>query len=114
MQISLSKFSMFLAGLVSLGCIMGVGYLLFTIFFTGPVADQAPVLTLANVRDFGPKLQKASAILVDPTSKIALNKNKDLQFLISPLFLSFTENPVQIELSKSRGRPDPFVPYVAP
>lgn len=114
MQISLSKFSMFLTGIVSLGLVIGTGYLFFTIFLGGPEPEVAPVLTASHVSTFGPKYQRAAAALVEPKSKISLNKDKNLQFLNSSLYLSFTEKPEVIGLSKSRGRADPFVPYVAP
>ena len=114
MQISLSKFSLFLAGLSSLGLIVGTGYLFFTIFLGGPEPEVIPTLSLTTVGVFGPKYQKASAALVDPVSKISLNKDKNLQFLKSPLYESFTEEPNVISLTKIRGRADPFVPYVAP
>jgi hypothetical protein len=115
MQISLTKFSMFLTGVVSIGLVVGTGYLLFTIFFGGPEADVVPTPSLANVSVFGPKMRNAAAALVDPKLKISLDSTKDLAFLSSPLFLSFTEQPDVIGLSKIRGRENPFVPlYVAP
>ena len=115
MQISLSKFSVFLAGLTSFGLVLGTGYLLYTIFFGGPEPDIIPVPTLANVSVFGPKMRGAAAALVDPKLKISLDATKDLTFLTSPLYLSFTEKPDFIELSKIRGRENPFVPlYVTP
>jgi hypothetical protein len=115
MQISLSKFSVVLTGIVSAGLVIGAAYLLFTLFFKGPVPDANPVLTLATVGVFGPKYQRASAALVDPANKISLDKNKNLQFLNSELYQSFTESPFVVQLSESRGRADPFVPlYVAP
>lgn len=115
MQISLSKFSLFLTGVTSLGLVIGTGYLLYTIFFGGPEPDIVPIPTLANVSVFGPKMRGAAAALVDPKLKISLDNNKDLTFLLSPLYLSFTENPKVIELSKIRGRENPFVPlYAAP
>ncbi len=115
MQISLSKFSLFLTGVVSLGLVLGTGYLLYTIFFTGPEPDQIPVLTIGTASVFGPKLSRATAALVDPGSKVSLDRDKDLKFLSTPLYLSFTVAPEVVGLSDSRGRADPFVPlYVAP
>lgn len=115
MQISLEKFSVFLAGIASLALVAGTGYLFFTIFFTGPEPDVVPVLTPANVSSFGPKFQQATAAIIDPSSKISLDKKKNFQFTTSALFLSFTEDPDQVLLSKVRGRENPFVPsYVAP
>ena len=75
---------------------------------------MAPVLTVASVGVFGPKLQKAASSIVEPSAKVELNKDKNLQFLDSALYNSFTIRPDAIPLSKSRGRADPFVPYVAP
>lgn len=115
MQISLSKFSVFLTGIVSVGLVIGTGYLLYTIFLGGPKPDILPIPTLANVGVFGPKMRSAASSLVDPKLKISLNKDKDLTFLTSALFFSFTESPDVIELSKIRGRENPFVPlYAAP
>jgi hypothetical protein len=114
MQISLEKFSLFLTGVISLGLVAGTGYLLFTIFFNAPSPDPVPVLTYANVGVLGPKIQKAAAVLVDPQQKVELNKQKNLKFLESDLFKSFTVKPEDVLLSESRGREDPFVPYVAP
>lgn len=114
MQISLQKFSLFLTGIVSVGLIGGTGYLLFTIFFTGPEPDPVPVLTAASASILGPKIQRATSVFVDPASKVELNKQKNLQFLTSELFDSFTVTPDDVLLSESRGRADPFVPYVAP
>lgn len=115
MQISLSKFSVFLTGVVSLGLVIGTGYLLYTVFLGGPEPDSSPVPTLASVSVFGPRMRSAALALVDPKSKISLDSAKDLIFLTSPLYLSFTENPDVIGLSKIRGRENPFVPlYVAP
>lgn len=115
MQISLEKFSLFLTGVASLGLVLGTGYLFFTIFFGGPKPDVLPVLTVSSVGVFGPKLQKATAALVEPTSKIDLDKTKNLQFLNTPLFNSFTKDPDDILISKTRGRENPFVPsYVTP
>ncbi len=114
MQISLTKFSLFLAGIISIGLVIGSLYFLFTIFFGGPKPDDFPIITVSNIGVFGPRIHKAAAVLVDPDNKVELNKDKNLKFLTSDLYLSFTENPDVIPLSQSRGRPDPFVPYVAP
>jgi hypothetical protein len=58
-------------------------------------------------------MQKAGAILVNKSDKIML-KEKDIIFTKGDLFKSFTEIPEGIPMSDSRGRADPFVPYVAP
>ena len=114
MQISLEKFSLFLTGITSVGLVIGTGYLFFVIFFEGPTPEVSPVLTVASVGVFGPKLQKATAAIVDPNSKIELNKQKNINFTETPLFNSFTVYPDDILLSRIRGRENPFVPYVAP
>lgn len=114
MQISLSKFSLFLAGIVSLGLVGATGYLFFTIFFKGPEPEIIPVPSLVNLGIFGPRIRSAAGSFLDPKSKISLDNNKDLKFLTSQLFVSFTEKPDYVDLSKVRGREDPFVPYVTP
>ena len=115
MQISLSKFSLALAGIASVGLVLATGYLLFNVFFSGPEPDVIPVLTISNAGVFGPKLQKATAAIVDPVSKISLDKDKNLKFVTSALYLSFTDDPEVVPLSKIRGRENPFVPtYVTP
>ncbi len=115
MQISLEKFSMFLTGIISIALVAGTGYLFYIIFFMGPKPDVVPVLTSSNVSNFGPKFQQATAAIVDPSSKISLDKNKNFKFITSPLYLSFTEDPDKVLLSRVRGRENPFTPlYVAP
>ena len=111
MQINLSKFIGGLTGLVSLALVAGFGYLTFTLFFGGDTG--VATLESTNVSILGPKSQKAAAALLNATSKISLKK-KDLAFTEGALFKSFTDVPDDVPLSDSRGRPDPFVPYVAP
>lgn len=113
MQISLEKFSVFLTGIASVGLVLATGYFLYTIFFEGPQPDPSPVLTVASVGVFGPKLQRATAAIVDPGSKIELNKQKNLLFVDSALYASFTEDPEDIMPSKVRGRENPFLPSYA-
>jgi hypothetical protein len=84
---------------------------MFLIFFTGPKAEAAPSIAAINPAVFGPKIQKAAVTVQG--KKITLSK-KDILFTESPLFKSFTEVPKPVPLSDTRGRPDPFVPYVAP
>ncbi len=114
MQISLTKFSLFIAGAVSIGLLAGTGYLLFNIFFRGPAPSAVPEVSTVSTSILGPKAQKAATVLIDPSFKVELNKQKNLQFLDSALFNSFTVTPDDVNLSESRGREDPFVPYVAP
>lgn len=114
MEISISKLtgiivSIAVAGVVGYSC-----YFLYGILFTGPKADGSTVLTSGTVSILGPKLQSAGSAIVDPVTKISLNRQKDLQFLDSALFKSFTDLPVTIPPTNIRGRADPFVPYVAP
>ena len=97
-------------------CIAIVGYSLYLaygVFFNGPVAQEGGGLANINPGLYGPKIQKAAAPLVDANAKISF-KSKDVAFTKTPLFQSFTDLPVEIPLSATRGRPDPFVPYAAP
>ncbi len=113
MQISLSKLAGVVTGIFVIGMIGYMMYFLFTVFFKGPQADATPIISEASVALYGGKLQKAAAALVASDQKIALSK-KDLQFTEKDLYKSFTELPASVSLTESRGRPDPFVPYVAP
>ncbi len=113
MQISLSKLAGVVTGAVVIGITGYALYFLFTVFFKGPQVNASSVITEESLAVFGPKLQKAAGAIVDPSQKISLSK-KDLQFLEKNLYKSFTELPSTVPLSESRGRPDPFVPYVAP
>lgn len=113
MQINPSKFTALIVGIVSLGLTGWVFYFLFGVFFSGAKVDPTAPLSQADVAVLGPKIQKAATILVDPKQKISLTK-KDLAFTDSALFKSFTDLPETVPLSESRGRPDPFAPYVAP
>jgi hypothetical protein len=114
MQISLSKLYAAIAILVGLGLTSYSGYFLYVVFFDGPQPSVAPSLNTLNLGILDPKVQQAVSAIVDPVQKIALNKNKDISFVDSPLYKSFTVKPGDIPLSASRGRPNPFVPYVAP
>ena len=113
MQINLSKLMGIVTGIITILMIGGSGYFLFSVFFDGPQEETSPTLATLNVSIFGPKIQKAAAALVDPQRKISLKK-KDIAFTESALYQSFTDLPEEVPLSDSRGRPDPFVPYVAP
>ena len=113
MQISISKFMGVVTGIVILGLIAAFGYFVYTVFFTASVTTAAPSLDNINTNVLGPKAQKAASVLVNAHDRISLKK-KDLSYTESKLFNSFTEVPGSVPLSESRGRPDPFVPYVAP
>lgn len=111
MQINLSKFIGFLTGVASVALIGGFGYFMYLVFFVGPEPEQIPSLETISVGTFGPKLQKAASAVRD--KKIQLDK-KNISFTESALFKSFTDVPDSVPLSDTRGRDDPFVPYVAP
>ncbi len=113
MQISLSKLSGVVTGVVIIGMVGYMGYFLFVIFFKGPQVDFSPRVSVESVSIFSGELKKAAAVIVSSDAKIALTK-KDLQFTEKDLYKSFIEQPATISLTESRGRADPFVPYVAP
>ena len=112
MEISVSKFVGAVTGIISVVFFGGFCYLAYGLFFEGEVIAEANINSI-NVGILGPKAGKAAAVLVNATDKITLKK-KDLAFTESTLYKSFTDTPDDIPLSDSRGRPDPFVPYVAP
>lgn len=113
MQISISKFTGVVTGILSLGVVIAFGYFTFNLFFGGDNVADVPTVTSINLTILGPKAQKAAAVLVNASDKVTLKK-KDIAFTESSLYKSFTETPDSVPLSESRGRPDPFVPYVAP
>ena len=113
MQINLSKFMAGITGIVVLGLISFSCYLAYQLFFVGNDVETIPTIETLNVGIFKPKMQSAAAALTNKTEKISFTKN-DIAFTESPLFKSFTERPGSIPLSEKRGRPDPFIPYVAP
>lgn len=102
------------------GCIAALGvaalgvslYFAYDLFFVNK-GESPAALTNINTSLFGPKVQAAAQVLTDKSKKISLGKN-DLSFTEKPLYKSFTDIPVDVPLSNKRGRPDPFVPYVAP
>jgi len=115
MEISLSKLSAVVTGMVIIGMIGFAGYFIFTVFLNGPTPDSINAkLTTSNMANLGPKYQKAAAILVDSPQKVSLDRKKDLQFLDSKLFQSFTVLPTEVLPTKIRGRENPFAPYVTP
>lgn len=111
MQISPAKFTGFLTGVLSVALIGGFGYFTYLVFFTGPIPEAIPQLTSVNPASYGPKIQKAAGAVKD--KKILLGET-NLAFTKTALFNSFTEKPSYVPLSDTRGREDPFVPYVAP
>jgi hypothetical protein len=113
MQINPSKFTGLLVGIISLGLLGWCLYFFYGVMFSGVSSNPTAPLTAADVAIFGPKLQKAGAVMVDPKQKVALTK-KDFAFTELTLFKSFTDLPEVVPMSDSRGRPDPFAPYVAP
>lgn len=113
MDINVQKLQQWTALVIYLAIIGFTFYLGYVVFFTGPKADEGVGLASINPGAYGPKIQKAAAALVDANARISF-KTKDLAFTSTPLFKSFTEVPLEVPLSATRGRPDPFVPYVAP
>ncbi len=114
MQIQLSKFVAFLTGVASIVFLGAFGYFLYLVLFSGPSVESSPTIASINPANFGPKVQKAATLVKDVNDKkIRLSKN-DITFTDSLLFKSFTDIPDAIPLSETRGRDDPFVPYVAP
>jgi hypothetical protein len=84
------------------------------LFFDGEADSPAPTIATLDPSIFGPKVQDVMSALNSPAKKINLDKKKDLIFINSSLYKSFTDMPKDVPLSDSRGRPDPFVPYVTP
>jgi hypothetical protein len=113
MQISLSKFLGVVTGIIGVGMFLYFGYFCYDLFFTGDSTSDTVSVETLNISVLGPKMQKAGAVLVNKTDKIMLKK-KDIAFTEGDLFKSFTEIPKGVQMTDSRGRADPFVPYVAP
>ena len=113
MQISLSKLVGFLTLVISVGLLGAFGYFSYVVVFDGSSVAAGTSIESVNGAAFGPKMQKAVNALSGGTGKIALKK-KDLAFTEKDLFKSFTDIPDSVPLSDSRGRPNPFVPYVTP
>ena len=114
MEVNFSKLAGGVSGIVALGLIGFTAYFTFTLFFDGVEDAPAPTLATVNAGLFGSKVQEVASALTDQKRKIALDKKKDLQFIDSALYKSFVDLPEDVPLSDSRGRPDPFIPYVAP
>jgi len=113
MQISPSKLAGFLTLIVSIGLIGAFGYFSYITLFSGSSTEVGTSIETVNAGAFGSKMQKAVKALSGGSGKISLKK-KDLAFTEKDLFNSFTDIPDSVPLSDSRGRPNPFVPYVAP
>lgn len=112
MEIDPKKFAAVVAGITSLGLIAFSGYFLFDVFFGGEKPEAPTSVETVNFGLFGPKVQAASKILVG-SSKVSFKK-KDFAFTESSVYKNLTEPAEVIPMSDSRGRPDPFQPYVAP
>mgnify|MGYP003442129372 CR=1 FL=1 len=113
MDINVAKLEKWVA-IIACAAVIGFGgYLAYVVFFTGPKVESNPTLAGVNASLFGPKIQKAAAALTDNNQKILLKK-KNLEFSETALYKSFQDLPVDVPLSDSRGRPDPFVPYASP
>ena len=114
MQISLSKLQGVVTAIIVLGIIGYAGYFLFGVFINGPKPNGSSVVSEASLGIYGPKIQKAASSMVDPSQRVALSK-KDLKFMDTDLYKSFTELPVTVLPTKVRGRENPFIPpYVTP
>ncbi len=109
MQVNNALLKLIATGIIILGVIATPFYFAYTIFFSSTVEVGG-----YNPGLFGPRMQQASQILSAAAASKMSFKQKDLLFTQSPLYKSFVDPPEVIPLSDSRGRPDPFVPYVAP
>ena len=114
MQISISKLFLFISGLFAVALVAASGYIIYLIFFTGIEKNLNPTVSTINIAVYGTKIGATAAALADPSKKISLNLDKDLAFIKSDLYKSFSTPLTEIPLSDSRGRANPFVPYVAP
>lgn len=112
MQISPSKFTGALVGIAIILMLGGGLYFLYGLFFLGPKPQESVSIDTLNVGILKSKMQKAGSALVGK-NKVSLRK-QDIVFAESALYKSFTDIPEGVPLSDSRGREDPFAPYVAP
>lgn len=114
MQVNISKLVGGVSGVVGI-ILVGISlYFMYSIFFGDNEPLPAPTLSTLDVSIFGAKVKLAASALTGASQKISLDKKKDLIFIESKLYKSFTDMPEDVPLSDSRGRPDPFIPYVAP
>jgi hypothetical protein len=114
MEVNFSKLVGGISGIVGILLIGGSMYFMYTIFSEGGNTAPEPTLANLNVSIFNQKIQLVAASITGSGQKISLDKKKDLIFTESKLYKSFTDMPEDVPLSDSRGRPDPFIPYVAP
>ena len=117
MEINVAKLIGGVVGVLSLALLLGSGYFLYDVFFNGAQVDPTVSVKAVTTDFFGPKAQKAASAITDPKQKISLRHTitqDDIAFTEKELFKSFTDLPESVPLSESRGRPDPFTPYVAP
>jgi hypothetical protein len=112
MEINPQKFAAVVSAVASIGLIGCTVYFLFIIFFGVKAPEQVSDVSQVNSSAFGPKVQEAASVLTG-AKKISF-KQKDMAFTESALFKNFTDLPETVSLTNERGRPDPFVPYVAP
>ena len=113
MDINVLKLEKGVALAVCVGVIGFAGYLTYVLFFTGPKPNPNPTITSVNINVFGTKVKTAAKALTDNSQKVLL-KEKDLLFMTTTLYKSFSDLPLDVKPSDSRGRPDPFVPYASP
>ena len=113
MQISLSKFLGVITGILGVGMFLWFGYFSYNLFFKEESSSETLTIDSINVGILGAKMQKAASVLVNKSDRVLLKK-KDISFTEGDLFKSFTEVPEGVPMTDSRGRADPFVPYIAP
>ncbi len=113
MQISPVKFTGFMVAIASVGFFVFFLYVLYLVFFGGPVPVVVNTTKDLNPSTFGAKYKKALSALNDSANKISLGKS-DISFTRENLFKSFVDEPEDVPMTDSRGRDDPFFPYAAP
>lgn len=109
MEISPSKFAAFLSGIISLVLVGGMFYFCYILFFSNSSYVSGGPVTTSDILVFGPKM-RAAVVVADPQQKLSFSS----PYIDTLLFKSFSDKPEVVPLTDSRGRPDPFVPYVAP
>ncbi len=115
MEINLQKLQAGVAAGIGVAIVAYSLYLGYSVFFSGPVAESSPTLASVSPSSFsGANKIKKSAEMVGGTGKKISFTRKDYLFTESSVYKSFTDDPVVVPLSDTRGRPDPFVPYAAP
>ncbi|MEN9881086.1 MAG: hypothetical protein RLZZ308_269 [Candidatus Parcubacteria bacterium] len=116
MDINIQKLEGIVAGVIIAGIIGFTAYLGYVVFFTGEQVNTDPGLSSVNIGIFSgnPKIQRSAQAVADPNQKIQLDSNKSLNFINGVLYKSFSDIPLEVPMSDTRGRPNPFVPYVTP